>query len=80
MTLRNTIAVCALISGIAAGSAFAADAPKMSKADMDKMTACKAMTMDAMKKDAGCMAMAKMHPDMMKAHMAPKPNMAPKKP
>ena len=79
MTFRNTLAVCVLISGIAAGSAFAADA-KMSKADMDKMTACKAMTMDAMKKDAGCMAMSKMHPDRMKGHMAPKANMAPKKP
>ncbi len=79
MNVRLTLAACALLSSLAAGSAtFAATAP-MSKMDMDKMTACKAMTMDMMKKDAKCMEMMKMHPDMMKSTgaMAPKGAMTP---
>ncbi len=40
---------------------------KMSKADMEKMKSCKAMSHKMMMKDAGCVKMMKMHPDMMKA-------------
>ena len=38
---------------------------KMSHADTMKMNSCKAMSHDMMMKNAGCMKMMKMHPDMM---------------
>ena len=39
---------------------------KMSAADTKKMKACNAMSHDRMMKNAGCKAMMKAHPDMMK--------------
>jgi hypothetical protein len=39
---------------------------KMSMADKKKMAKCNAMSHDMMMKNAGCMKMMKMHPDMMK--------------
>jgi hypothetical protein len=39
---------------------------KMSAADTRKMHKCNAMSHDMMMKNAGCMKMMKMHPDMMK--------------
>ncbi|MEC3909038.1 hypothetical protein U5A82_00690 [Sphingobium sp. CR2-8] len=39
----------------------------MSAADTKKMKMCQAMPHDKMMKNAGCMKMSKMHPDMMKA-------------
>ncbi len=40
---------------------------KMSAADKRKMASCNAMSHDKMMKNAGCMKMMKMHPDMMKS-------------
>lgn len=39
---------------------------KMSAAETKKMKACNAMSHDKMMKNAGCVKMMKMHPDMMK--------------
>ncbi len=39
---------------------------KMSDTDTKKMKMCQAMPHDKMMKNAGCMKMMKMHPDMMK--------------
>jgi pentapeptide MXKDX repeat protein len=80
---RIQLATIALTLAMA-GAASAADAPKMSKMEMDKMASCQKMSKDAMMKDADCMKMSKMHPDMMKSGMmkgdamAPKGAMAPK--
>ena len=57
------------LSFLVAGAASAAEAPKMTKMQMDKMASCQKMTKDAMMKDADCMKMSKMHPDMMKSGM-----------
>ena len=43
----------------------AMDTSHMSKADMATMKRCQAMSHDMMMKDAKCMKMMKMHPDMM---------------
>jgi len=40
---------------------------KMSAADTKKMKMCQAMPHDKMMKNAGCMKMSRMHPDMMKS-------------
>ncbi len=53
-------------SGNSGDHMMAADHMKMSSADMHKMQACQKMSHDAMMKDAGCAALAKAHPDMMK--------------
>jgi hypothetical protein len=42
-------------------------ANKVSNKDMATIKMCKEMSHDAMMKDQKCMAMMKMHPDMMKA-------------
>lgn len=47
--------------GMAPGSMM-----KMSAAETRKMNACNAMSHDKMMKNAGCRAMMKAHPDMMK--------------
>lgn len=77
MQLIKTAALSLTVLGFCAGAAFADDAMmkkdamakpmQMSKADMKKMKACKAMSADKMAKNKGCMKMSQMHPDMMKS-------------
>ncbi|MCE7796008.1 hypothetical protein LWE61_05460 [Sphingobium sufflavum] len=47
---------------------------KMSTADMKMMKKCQAMPHEKMMKNAGCMKMSKMHPDMMKGDGMMKPS------
>lgn len=68
MTIRTAIAAGALLAAVASASAFAQGSMStMSKADMDKMAACKAMTKDAMMKDAKCVSLSKMQSGGMKS-------------
>ena len=76
MRILTLVAISAMSMAIAA-PALAQDAMmkdgmksdkmmKMSAADTNKMKMCQAMPHDRMMKNAGCMKMQKMHPDMMK--------------
>ncbi len=51
---------------MSSGAMDSGSAMKMSPMAMKKMNKCKAMSHDMMMKNAGCMKMMKMHPDMMK--------------
>jgi hypothetical protein len=74
MRILTLIAVSAAAMSLAA-PAFAQDAMangamgsapmKMTPKETKKMTNCKAMSHDMMMKNAGCMKLMKMHPDMM---------------
>ncbi len=47
------------------GAMASGSAMTMTPKETKKMTSCKAMSHDTMMKNAGCMKMMKMHPDMM---------------
>jgi hypothetical protein len=74
MRILTLIAVSAAAMSLTA-PAFAQDAMangamgsapmKMTPKEMKKMDSCKAMSHDMMMKNAGCMKLMKMHPDMM---------------
>lgn len=73
MTFR-TLTVCAFAFAVAASvpgaaqmakDSMSSDSMKMSSSEMKTMRSCQKMSNDAMMNNSKCMAMIKIHPDMM---------------
>ncbi len=56
---------------MSSGAMASSSSMKMSPMMMKKMNKCKAMSHDMMMKNASCMKMAKMHPEMMSGDSMP---------